>query len=181
MTTHEPAWSDQTSDDAGKDEYHVTACTCGEKPLPLTYGLAWFADHAKRTGAPDYMVEYWGRWAEYVEAPTKKISRDQVARELFDYGVVMDQASQVYSELAGLSKPNTAATHILSAAEERYAETYADHLCDHADNAASDGKPELAVALRIIADGWSEGATERWDESQRYAAEARARMTEANA
>jgi len=118
------------------------------------------ADQASAVPMPDYMVQYEAFWAPIVE-PEGVLDRDQVARELSDYSVVMEEASKVYSELAGLSKPNTAAHYILSAAEERYAETYADFLCDRAYAALEDGDEATSELLREIAEEWHAGS---WDE-----------------
>lgn len=109
---------------------------------------------------PDYMVTYRRYWADIVE-PDGVLNRDQVARELSDYTVVMEQASAVYEELAGLSKPNTAAVHILAGAEQKYAETYADFACDRASQAYAEGDTEAGDILRELAEDWHEGA---WNE-----------------
>jgi hypothetical protein len=112
----------------------------------------------------DYMGHYEQFWAAIV-APDGVLDLDQVARELADYSVVMEEASKVYSELAGLSKPNTAAGHILAAAEERYAETYADFLCDRAYIALECGDEAASELLREIAEEWHQGS---WDEHVKH-------------
>jgi hypothetical protein len=119
--THEPVWVP-----GGPDRNQVAACTCGARPAADLHGTAWFSSHLQETGSADYLVGYWRDWADVVEAPDARLSRDQVARELHDYRVVMGEASKVYEELAGLSKPNTAAHHIITRAEERARETYVD-------------------------------------------------------
>ena len=126
---------------------------------------------------PDYMITYRKYWRDIVE-PGGVFNRDQIARELSDYSVVMEEASTVYSELAGLSKPNTAAVHILSAAEQRYAETYADFACDRAHDCDEEGKPGAAEVLRELAEEWHEGAWKAYQEGrERVAAILAARET----
>jgi hypothetical protein len=82
---------------------------------------------------PDYLRDYRQFWAPLVENPDGTINRDKVARELADYQLVMVEASKVYDELTGgrLSKPNTAAHHVINFANERAA---ADHAADLLDN-----------------------------------------------
>lgn len=108
----------------------------------------------------DYMKDFDEFWKDIVE-PDGVLDRDQVARELSDFRMVMEEASKVYSELAGLSKPTTAAHHILAAAEERYAETYADFLCDRAYMVLEEGDEKTSELLREIAEEWHGGS---WDE-----------------
>ena len=48
-----------------------------------------------------------------------KINEEQVFKELNDYAFLMEQASQVYEHVAGLSKVNTKADEIISEYEER--------------------------------------------------------------
>ncbi|MFD0902358.1 hypothetical protein [Actinomadura sediminis] len=69
----------------------------------------------------DYVETYNDFWREIVENPDGTLNRDQVMRELYDYRVVMEEVSKAYGEVTGglLSKPNTAAHHIVAAVEER--------------------------------------------------------------
>jgi hypothetical protein len=48
---------------------------------------------------------------------------EQVMRELYDYHVVLDNVPLVYDHVTGghLSKPNTAARHVIEYADEHYA------------------------------------------------------------
>lgn len=87
---------------------------------------SWFADHLKEVGGIDYAVEFERTWRQHVTDETGNLDEDRVARELFDYGVVMEQASQVYSELAGFSKPNTAAGYVIEYAQRQYDESRAN-------------------------------------------------------
>ena len=105
----------------------------------------------------DYMKTYLEDWAPIVE-PDGVLNRDQIARELADYSVVMEEASKVYSELAGLSKPNTAAVHILDGAERKYAETYADLACERAEQCFLECDTTAGNILRELAEDWHEGA-----------------------
>jgi hypothetical protein len=141
---HEPVW---VAAPAGDEPAHVvTQCSCGATPGADEWGTAWLASHLESLGAPDYMVVYWRTWAGYVEAPNAALSRDQVARELSDYEVVMGEASKVYEDLAGFSKPNTAAHHVIAAAEEKFAATYADLiLCDLLDVIEGDENRQAVI------------------------------------
>lgn len=147
------------------DSVSVLGCSCGQTPGEDLFGRSWFAEHLGELGAPGYLVGYWGGWSHITER-AGGIDRDAVARELSDYGVVMEQASEVFCELAGLSKPNTRAAVILAAAEERYAAYYAGELCANA--AAVDGidpgGADLADALRAIAEEWHPGAWEAYQQ-----------------
>lgn len=150
---HQPVWI------LDRGDHRITDCTAGDLEVAVdAHDTHVFADHLAQYGAPDYMQEYFKRWAMHVEAPSGQLDRDAVARELSDYSVVMEQASIVYSELADLSKPNTAARYILAGAEQKYRETYADFLCDHA---YSEENPEIKAAMIEIANGWNPTA---WDE-----------------
>lgn len=154
-----------SGEDMSREEAEEIIASRGDPDLVLA--VRWESDW--RTDAPakdvpvdepDYMRTYREFWARIVE-PGGRLDRDQIARELADYTVVMEEASKVYSELAGLSKPNTAAGHILAAAEERYAETYADFLCDRAYIALEGGDEATSLLLREIAEEWHQGS---WDE-----------------
>lgn len=110
---------------------------------------------------PDYLRDYRENWAHIVEHPDGTLNRDQVARELADYAVVMDQASQVYDELTGgrLSKPNTAAHHVISHANDRAAADHAVNLlCTLYDQMTSDEDRAALVeyATSQYADAWVE-------------------------
>lgn len=67
---------------------------------------------------PDYMATYRDFWADLVETDGQ-LDLDKVARELSDYRVLMDNASEVYDALANLSKPNTSAHAVISEAYSR--------------------------------------------------------------
>lgn len=125
------------------------------------------------TDEPDYMVTYREFWAEIVEQDGV-LDLDRVARELHDYRTVMREASKVYEELSGLSKPNTAARHILDAAERKYAETYADMACDRAHTCDGDGQHEAAAALRELAEEWHEGSVNAYQDGRDRVAKIRA-------
>lgn len=125
---HEPAWMPLIGDDG----MGIFGCWCGAPYDGDDNGMAWYADHIAALGASDYINEYWANWAGIVEAPTGQLSRDAVARELADYSVVMDQASQVYDDLTGgrISKPNTAARHVISEARDSFDEFAAHDLIE---------------------------------------------------
>lgn len=70
--------------------------------------------------APDYVRTYQDFWREIVESPDGTLNRDQIMRELSDYHAVMHEVSKVYDEVTGrISKPNTAAFHVIAEVEER--------------------------------------------------------------
>ncbi len=122
--THDPLFGRIPDDPA--EPWEVRACSCLAKPAAEDDGRSWFASHIEALGAPDYMVGYWQFWSVLVEKTANGIDRDQVARELHDYNVVMAEASKVYDELAGLSKPNTAAHHVIDAARTKADEWHAE-------------------------------------------------------
>jgi hypothetical protein len=160
--THEPVWSQHNGE--GSDEHDLLYCGgCGAKPGDGDYGPYWFGTHLTELDAPDYMQTYWNTWTQ-VEAPTGRIDRDAVARELFDFTFVMEQVSTVYSELADLSKPNYHASAILGVIhdrqEEHYREHYAERLCDRADEVDN---ADIRAELLRLAEEWSPGS---WAEYQ---------------
>lgn len=67
-------------------------------------------------------------WKRIVEKPDGTLNVDQVKRELSDYAAFMSEVSKAYDELTGgkLSKPNTAAHHVVDAAKESNDEVTAD-------------------------------------------------------
>lgn len=159
---HQPIWGKSVEGEGYRDQ-SIAGCVACDWRRPEDWdSLAAFAEHAKTVGAPDYMVTYWNDWATHVEAPTGTLNRDAVARELFDYGVVMEEASKVYEELAGLSKPNTAAHHVISGAEHKYRFEHAD-LILHDLLPLIDGD-EAKRAVIDFAEGLHEGI---WEETQR--------------
>jgi hypothetical protein len=169
---HEPVWSATIAED--NDEHDLLRCTCGDKPAEGDHAPYWFGTHIEELGAPEYMLTYWKHWTQ-VEAPTGKLDRDAVARELSDYEFIMKQVSTVYNELADLSKPNYHAHAILGVINDRqekhYREHYAERLCDQADEVES---TEVRDELVRLAEEWSPGA---WAEYQQY----RARVAEIRA
>ncbi len=60
-------------------------------------------------------------WADIIILPDGSVNLEQVKRELFDYSMVMREASKVYEELTGgrISKTNTFASEVLSIVNER--------------------------------------------------------------
>jgi hypothetical protein len=139
--------------------------TCTWRSTPESFSTAGYAAHLQQLGAPDHIVHYWTFWAELVEMPWGgRIHRDALSRELFDYTTVMTEASAVYCELADLSKPNTAARHVIAGAEERFAGRYADYLCDAADSHLQEGERAIAEAMIDVAESWRPGC---WEDYQR--------------
>lgn len=118
---------------------------------------------------PDYMVAFDDFWRELVTDDTGALDVDKVARELADYASVMEEASKAYEELSGLSKPNSAAVHVIRLAEERFSERFADYLID-AIHALGDG-PYSPEDLLAVAEDWSEGSVERHAEYRQRVAD----------
>lgn len=112
------------------------------------------------TDSPDYMIEFDRDWRHLVTDEHGNLDVDKIARELSDFSRVMDNASRVYEELSGLSKPLTDPAYVLQGAEDRYAETYADYLCEHADSAGTEGLSR--ERLIAIANEWAGGAWETY-------------------
>lgn len=107
----------------------------------------------------DYAKDYTEFWQHLVENEDGSLNKDQVMRELFDYRLVMDNASEVYCELAGLSKPNTAAQHIIDGAERKFREYHAaDILNDLLDEMGTEADRQAVIDF---ANRMSPGAYER--------------------
>ncbi|MFG3710823.1 hypothetical protein [Micromonospora sp. NPDC047730] len=161
---HAPVWGEPLSGEEHASRSIRACAACCWAKSPTDYSVYAFARHTADVGAPDYMVTYWKSWASIVEG-AGQIDRDAVARELSDYSMVMDGASTVYSELAGLSKPNTAPGWILQGAEEKYREIHADLILnDLLPQLADEESRRLVIAY---AESLQEGAWEQHQESQR--------------
>jgi len=100
----------------------------------------------------DYMDSFNEFWRDLVTDEHGNLDEDKVARELFDYGVVMEEASTVFEELAGFSKPNTAAHHVITAANQRFGEIYAEQLLDELEPYDPEGLTR--DQLVAIAESW---------------------------
>lgn len=105
-------------------------------------------------------------WREQVTDESGNLDLDKVARELHDYRTVISEVAKAYDELTGgrLSKPNTAAHHVVSEANEAAARYYAWELCDRSDALAWD--VNVSLALREVAEEWHEGAWREYQESK---------------
>jgi hypothetical protein len=116
----------------------------------------------------DYMKTYREFWAPLVET-NGVLDLDRVARELSDYRVVMEELSRAYDELTGgaLSKPNTAAAHVIDFTERRFAREYAELLCSRAQEDYDNGEGEIGDAMRELAEEWCSGA---WTEYEMHRA-----------
>lgn len=69
----------------------------------------------------DYEQTFEDFWKDIVVNPDGTLNIDQVKRELSDYKMVMDIASEVYCHVTGgiISKPNTLAKEIIAVSEDR--------------------------------------------------------------
>lgn len=94
---------------------------------------------------PDYAQTYEDFWRELVENPDGTLNRDQIMRELHDYRVVMHEVALAYDDVTNgrLSKPNTAARHVVAAVNERI-----DTAIEDAKKEAADELEELFQAMR---------------------------------
>lgn len=71
--------------------------------------------------AEDYEQTYTDFWKGIVEHADGSLNRDQMMRELHDFHALLDEVPKVYDEVTGgrISKPNTAAHHVIGEANER--------------------------------------------------------------
>jgi hypothetical protein len=94
---------------------------------------------------PDYAQTYEDFWREIVENPDGTLNLDQIMRELHDYRVVMHEVSIAYDDVTNgrLSKPNTAARHVVAAVDERI-----DTAVEDARQEAAEELEELFQAMR---------------------------------
>ena len=165
------------------DENEIVGCRdCAWLSTDQSYSGAGFGAHLEELGAPDYIVEYFRFWAGIVETPFGHLNREQVAKELFDYGHLMENASRVYDDLAGLSKPNTDPAYIIAGAERRHRELHAYELhayelAEHAYYLEQDAQETVAEELRQIAEGWHPGIVEEVAADFRRRAEYMAEVT----
>lgn len=105
--------------------------------------------HPDTPARPDYMVTYDDFWADLVETDGH-LDLDKVARELSDYRRLMESASSVYSELADLSKPLTAAHVVIGEANRRTEEAIEEAVREETEDLVSE-RDRLSVALRGMA------------------------------
>lgn len=96
---------------------------------------------------PEYLKAYDEFWKGIVENPDGTLNKDQVARELFDYRHLMDSAGEVYCELSGFSKPNTAPGYVIEEARRRFAADAAADLLDDALGEIEDDGPARQVII----------------------------------
>lgn len=85
--------------------------------------------------AEDYERTFEEFWADIV-MPDRVLSLDAVKRELHDYKMVMDGASEVYVILTGgaISKPNTDPQVVINLAREVMERDVREDLADEARN-----------------------------------------------
>jgi len=69
-------------------------------------------------------------WKDLVCDENGELDLDKVKRELHDYGVCIDQVGKVYDHVTGglLTKPNTAAEHVIGAFDESVDDHYQEEL-----------------------------------------------------
>lgn len=169
---HEPVFARRplTPGDPVRD-WQVVGCTapdCRWRSTPGSFSTAGYADHLQRLGAPTHLVAYWHDWADIVEVPFGGLQRDAVAAELYDYGVLMSGASEVYDTLAGLSKPNASPAYVIEYAAARAARDYADRLCEAADTHLQDGESVIAEAMVAQATLWHPDAWTEYEQGRAW-------------
>jgi hypothetical protein len=100
----------------------------------------------------DYEKTYADFWRDIVELPDGSLNRDQVMRELHDYHEQMEQVSLAYDDVTGgrMSKPNTAARHVMAAVSERIDEAVRDMALEIAERLVAEGYPECAAIARDV-------------------------------
>lgn len=103
------------------------------------------------TDRPDYMVKFDEFSRDLVTDPTTgELDVDRVARELFDYSNLMAAASEVYSHVAGLSKPNTDPVHVTAAHDEAVMKAYDEGVADAKAGQVDDERFVAAVSGLFI-------------------------------
>lgn len=99
------------------------------------------AQVAEMVPSPDaeVMSRFNGWWRELVTTDGK-LDELKVARELFDYGFVMEQVSKVYSDITGgrMSKPNYFANVVISEATDFQNKVWEEALKDEKQRWAED-------------------------------------------
>lgn len=103
------------------------------------------------TDMPDYVQTYDRYWRSIVEK-NGHLDLDQVQRELHDYCVVMEQVSLAYDDVTGgrISKPNTAAVHVIGEVTERLQQAAEDALKEAVDLLLAEEMPEAAAVVRSL-------------------------------
>lgn len=83
-----------------------------------------------------YKLQYEEFWRGLVERPDGSINMDAVMRELHDFGMIIEGASQVYCHVTGglISKPNTSPDAVCNVADERVEELIEDAIQEWAAN-----------------------------------------------
>lgn len=79
----------------------------------------------------DYMQVYKEHWKELV-APNGELVLDLVARELYDYGVLLDSVPGVYMHVTGdrISKPHTLSGAVISEADDYSTKLFNEQMVD---------------------------------------------------
>lgn len=122
-------WSD--------DRPHDLTATCWCEPdLQAVHDVdgshaGWVVVH--RRPLPDEVLHaFHARWADIVK-PRGKWDHDQVMRELYDFGQLLDEVPKVYLTITGgrIAKPNTIAAAVLGEHAEQ-----CPLRCDHDDEDA---------------------------------------------
>lgn len=108
---------------------------------------------------PDYMKSWRDFWRPLLSGNDGHVDLDAIMRELADYDQVMTEVTKVYCEITGyrLSKPDTAAHHVLGEAAARHDEDIVDVLDQLAAQLDEAGHAEAARTARDLREdygGW---------------------------
>lgn len=123
-------------DQINKDQiYEVLSCSSRyvritTEHMTDEWGVASF--ELVEDASPDYIKAYRQCWQQIVLDGDGEIDGDKLARELADYGDLLQAVSYVYDELTGgrISKPNTVPNLVIAAAVDTAKKDFADDLID---------------------------------------------------
>lgn len=87
---------------------------------------------------------------QVVDPATGELDVDRVARELFDFWVLMGNVSQVYEHVAGLTKPNTDPKYVIAAHDDAVMKAYDDGVADAKAGQVDDERFVAAVSGLFI-------------------------------
>jgi hypothetical protein len=116
---------------------------------------------------PDYMVTYASHWQHIVENPDGSLNKDQVAREMADYLMIMEHCTEIYSEVSRsrVSKPETLPSVVIGMYHEALTEAEDDairSLIEELEDAERGPFASTAEVVALIRE--MTGVTERTQE-----------------
>lgn len=89
-----------------------------------THGCDWCCSPPQL--APEVLDVWESFWKRICANPDGSLNLEAIQKELFDFHTVMEEVSKVYDAVTGgkISKVNTKAEHVITAAEEHYHEYF---------------------------------------------------------